>query len=89
MPNALEPKGYLTNIESFIFEGTGTAAVIVGYKSLSGDIYPLPSFSEMKKIGGYDSPIKPRYIPKGVTPNPSVPPFPAQPCLSSPQCPFP
>ena len=84
VPNTLEPNGYLTDIESFVFEGTGSAAVIVGYKSLSGQTYPLPSFERMKKIGGFDSPLEPQYVPKELS-TPSASRMPTQtPTLATP-----
>lgn len=74
VPNTKDPKGYMNDIESFVFKGTGENAVIVGYKSVSGEVYPLPSLDEMKEAAGSDSPLEPRYIPGDGTLNPEETP---------------
>lgn len=67
------------DIESLVFEGSGSEAVVVGYKTFSGEVYPLPSFNELKAIAAPGSSVpEPRYIPKGMepdtpTPTPSTP----------------
>lgn len=76
VPNSDDSKGYMHDIESFIFEGEGEQAVIVGYKSTSGDIYPIPSFDEMKAYAEVDSPIQPSYV-TGNQPTESATPIPS------------
>lgn len=67
------------DIESLVFEGSGSEAVVVGYKTFSGEVYPLPSFDELKAIAAPGSSVpEPRYIPKIMepdtpTPTPSTP----------------
>lgn len=67
--------GFVHDVESFDFDDSGT--IVIGYKTLSGEVYPLPSFEEMKEIAGIEESIpEPHYIPKGMeadTPNPSTP----------------
>lgn len=83
VPNSNDPEGYMHDIVSFDFVGTGDNKIIVGYKTTSGETLPLPSFSEMKEVAGSDSPIEPSYIPKGGTP---VPPT-ASPIIPNPESP--
>lgn len=66
------------DIESLVFEGSGSEAVVVGYKTFSGEVYPLPSFDELKAIAAPGSSVpEPRYIPKGMEPNTPTPSTPA------------
>jgi hypothetical protein len=75
VPNACDPEGYMHDIESFIFSGQGEQSVIVGYKSSTGDIYPLPSFEEMKEEADeIDNTVEPWYIPKGLSLRPTAMP---------------
>ncbi len=74
VPNPSDPIGYMHDIVSFDFEGTGEDAIIVGYKSVSGETYPLPSFAEMKEVAGSDSPIEPSYVTTQGTPESPTPP---------------
>lgn len=77
------------NVESLIFEGTGEQAVVIGYKTFSGEIYSLLSFDQMKAIKGIKDDIpEPLYIPKGmesvITPQPATPtPVPPTPTPST------
>lgn len=76
VPNPHVPEGYMCDIKSFVFEGSGEQAIIVGYETVSGKIYPLPSFDEMKEAAGFDNPIQPSYVTGGTqipgTPLPST-----------------
>lgn len=74
VPNANDPEGYMHDIESFVFEGEGFEETIVGYRSTSGQFYPLPSFDEMKEIAGLeDNPLQPPTYVAGYTPIPEIP----------------
>lgn len=78
IPGSTEIIDYVDDVESFEFEGTGTQAILTGYKTFSGEIYSLPSFDKMKEIAEIEEPIpEPLYIPKGmeslITPRPTTP----------------
>lgn len=60
VPNTDDPEGLMQNIESFEIKN----GILVGYKSSSGTIYPVPSFAEMKEFVGIDSPLEPHFVPK-------------------------
>ena len=63
---------YDNNVESFIFEGSGSQTIAVGYKTLSGEIEYFPTFDEMKEMMGVDSSIpEPHYIPYSETATPT------------------
>lgn len=63
---------YDHDVESFIFEGSGSQAVAVGYTTFSGEIKFLPSFSYMKQMEGIESFIpEPHYIPYSETATPT------------------
>lgn len=66
-PEEGEITAYVTGIDQvkdFIPEGTGSEAVSIGYITLSGEEYDLPSFEEVKEIVGVDSSIpEPSYVP--------------------------
>lgn len=67
-PDPTDPITYVHNVESLVYEGSGSEAIVVGYKTFSGEIYPLLSFEEMKAIVAPDSSVsEPSYIPKGGT----------------------
>lgn len=74
---------YRENVESLIFEGSGSQAVVVGYKTLSGEEYPLPDFEEVKRIVEVESSMsEPSYVPLSnststPTPMPAPTPTPA------------
>lgn len=64
--------------ESLSFNGSGEQAIVTGYKTASGEEYPLLAFSSMRTIAAPDSSIpEPLYIPKGmeglITPRPATP----------------
>lgn len=42
--------GDYVDAESLVFEGTGTNAMVVGYKTITGQVYPIPTWEEMKNI---------------------------------------
>lgn len=65
VPNRNDPVGYVHDVDSFIYEGSGTQAIIVGYKTTSGEINSLLTFAEMKAIVAPDSSVsEPSYVPK-------------------------
>lgn len=73
VPNPDDPERIMQNIESFVIKD----GILVGYKSSSGTIYPVPSFTEMKEFARIDSPVEPHFIPKipdSGTPLPSATP---------------
>lgn len=78
-PDSTDFIDYVHDVDSLIFEGSGSQAIVVGYKTLSGKEYPLPSFDELKAIAAPGSSVpEPHYIPKGMepdtpTPTPSTP----------------
>lgn len=53
------------DVESLVFEGTGTNATVVGYKTITGQVYPIPTWEEMKNI------INPTPLPTPTPPAPS------------------
>ena len=65
MPDWNDPEGRVHDIESFVFEGSGSQAIVVGYKTALGEIKPLMTFDEMKAILEPDSTVpEPLYVPK-------------------------
>lgn len=78
-PNPTDFIDYVHDVESIMVEGSDNEAIAVGYRTLSGEVYPLPSFNELKAIAAPGSSVpEPRYIPKGMepdtpTPTPSTP----------------
>lgn len=65
IPNRNDPVGYVHNVDSFIYEGSGSQAIIAGYKTTSGEINSLLTFEEMKAIVAPDSSVpEPSYVPK-------------------------
>ena len=81
-PDSTDFIDYVHDVNSLIFEGSGSQGIVVGYKTLSGEEYPLPSFDEMKAIAAPGSSVpEPHYIPKADT---SETEMPAPPTPSSP-----
>lgn len=73
VPNSNDTEGYMHDIESFVYEGEGFEQVLVGYRSTSGQIYPIPSFEVMKEYAELDSSLPaPSYVP-GYSPIPGIP----------------
>lgn len=79
-----DSSAYVKGVESLVFEGSGSQAVVVGYKTFSGKTYPLITFDEMKTyLGISDVPVQP-------TPTPTAPsvveptPTPAGPSVVNP-----
>lgn len=87
VPNLNDSKGYMHDIVSFDFVGTGDNKIIVGYKTTSGETLPLPSFAEMKEVAGSDSPIEPSYVTTYGTPTSTPLPPTASPTIPNPESP--
>lgn len=74
IPDPNDPRGYVHDVDSLDFEGTGSDAVLVGYKTASGEKSPLLTFEELKAIVDPSSTIpEPSYVPI-LTPEPTSTP---------------
>lgn len=83
-PNSTDPDAYVDDVESLIYEGSGTKAIVVGYRTFSGEEYSLLSFEEIKALIDPDSSVtEPSYVPKGETPLPPT----ASPTIPNPESP--
>lgn len=52
------------NTAALVFEGSGSQAIVTGYETFSGEIYPLLTFDEQKAIAAPESDVSaPVYIP--------------------------
>ncbi len=61
----IDPTKDFYGIASLVFKGTGSEAIVVGFRTFSGEIYPLPSFEEMKATVDPNSSVpEPCYVPK-------------------------
>ena len=70
-PTADNPNGFIDDVESFIFDENNQ--FVVGYKTLSGQTYPILTLDEMKEILK-DSSSTPTPTPSNIpTPTPTVP----------------
>jgi len=68
---------YDSQFEEFKYEGSGTKRILVGYKTHTGEEYPLPTFQEMCFMMGVEegSIPEPKYIPSespDPTPTPKI-----------------
>lgn len=90
-PTSTDPKAYVDDVESIIVEGSGTKAIVVGYRTFSGEEYSLLSFEEMKALINPDSSVpEPSYVPKGEAPvTPTSTPLPptTSPTIPNPESP--
>lgn len=68
--------GYSNDVECFIFEGSGSQAIAVGFKTLDGESHFLPTFDEMKFMAGVGdiSILEPSYIPSPISSSPTETP---------------
>lgn len=77
-PNSSDPTAGVDNVESLIFETSGNQEFVVGYKTLSGESYPILTFEQMKNYPNISYNPDP-LTPSNPTPNPVTPPAPTSP----------